>query len=64
MYGTSLAMYRAVLDNTESMLCRLAREVRMGVPRHVVTGPQIYGDAEEAVDPDCLGSELGDVPGW
>ena len=64
MYGMSLAMYRAILDNPESMSCRLAREVRTGVPRHAVTGPRIYGDGEEAVDPDCLGSVLGDVPGW
>ena len=64
MYGTSLAMYRAVLDNPESMSCRLAREVHTGVPQHAVTGQRIYGDGEEEVDPDCLGSELGDVPGW
>ena len=63
MYGTSLAMYCAILDNPESMSCRLARKVRTGVPRHAVTGQRIYGDGEEAVDPDCLGSELGDVPG-
>ena len=64
MYGTSLAMYHAVLNNLESMLCRLAREVRMGIPRHVVTGQRIYGDGKEPVDLDCLGSKLGDIPGW
>ena len=64
MYGTNLAMYRAVLDNPESMSCRLAREVRMGVPRHAATGQRIYGDDKEPVDQDCLGFYLGDVPGW
>ena len=64
MYGTNLAMYRAVVDNPESMLCRLAREVRTGIPRHAATGQRIYGDGEEPIDLDCLGSELGDVLGW
>ena len=64
MYGSNLAMYRAVLDNPESMLCRLAHEVRTGIPRQAATGQQIYGNREDLVDPDCLGSELGDVPGW
>ena len=64
MYGTSLAMYRTVIDNPESMLCRLAREVRTGIPHQAATGQRIYGNGEEPVDPDCLGSELGDIPGW
>ena len=64
MYGTSLAMYRAVIDNPESMSCRLAHEVCTGIPRQAATGQRIYGNGEEPVDPDCLGSELGDVPGW
>ena len=64
MYGTNLAMYRAVIDNPESMSCRLAREVCMGIPHHAATGQQIYGNGEEPIDPDCLGSELGDVLGW
>ena len=64
MYGTSLAMYHAVLENSESMSCRLAREVHTGIPRHAVTGQRIYGDGKEPVDPECLGSELGDIPGW
>ena len=38
MYSTSLAMYRAVIDNLESMSCRLAREVRTGIPRQAATG--------------------------
>ena len=63
MYGTSLAMYHAIIDNLEPMLCRLVREVCTGIPRHAVTGQWIYGNGEEPVDPDCLGSELGDVPG-
>ena len=64
MYGTSLAMYRTVIDNRESMSCRLAREVRTGIPRQAATSQQIYGNGEELVDPDCLGSKLGDIPGW
>ena len=64
MYGTNLAMYRAVLDSPESMSCRLAREVRMGVPRHAATGQRIYGGEEESVDQNCLGFYLGDVLGW
>ena len=64
MYGTSLAMYHAVLDNPESILCRLARKVCTGVPRNAATGQQIYGDDREPVDRNCLGSYLGDVPGW
>ena len=63
-YGTNLAMYRAVIDNLEPMSCILACEVRTGIPRIVVTGQQIYADGEEKVDPDCLGSLLGDIPGW
>ena len=64
MYVSSLAMYRAVTDNLESMSCRLAREVLTGIPHQAATGQRIYGNREEPVDPDCLGSELGDVPGW
>ena len=64
MYGTCLAMYRVVLDNPESMTCRLAREVRTGVPRHAATGHWIFESGKESIDPDCLGSYLGDVPGW
>ena len=64
MYGTCLAMYRVVLDNPESMSSRLARKVRTGVPRHAATGHWIYESGKESVDPDCLGSYLGDVPGW
>ena len=64
MYGTDLAMYRAILDNLESMSCRLACEVRMGVPRHAATGQRIYEDDKEPVDRDCLGFYLGDIPGW
>ena len=64
MYGTNLAMYHAVIDNPESMSCRLACEVRTGIPRHTATGQRIYRNREEPIDPDCLGSELGDVPGW
>ena len=64
MYGMSLAMYHAVIDNPESMSCRLAREVRTGIPHKAATSQRIYGNGEELVDPDCLGSELGDVPGW
>ena len=62
MYGTSLAMYRAVLDNPESMSCRLAREVRTGVPRHAVTGPWIYGDAEGSSRPGLSGFRTGRRP--
>ena len=38
MYGTNLAMYHVVIDNPESMSCRLAREVRTGIPHNVATG--------------------------
>ena len=64
MYGTNMAMYRVVIDNPESMSCRLACEVHTGIPHHAATGQQIYGNGEEPIDPDCLGSELGDVLGW
>ena len=36
----------------------------MGVPCNMVTGQRIYAGGEEEVDPDCLGSFLGDVLGW
>ena len=64
MYSTNLAMYCAVVDNPELMSCRLVREVHTGIPRHAATGQQIYWNGEEPIDPDCLGSELGDVLDW
>ena len=33
MYSSSMAMYCTVIDNPEWMSCRLAREVRTGIPR-------------------------------
>ena len=61
-YGLDLTLFMAIIDNPEPMTSRIGREVRMGVPWHVA-GQRIPTDCQEIVDPDCLGSYAGDVPG-
>ena len=60
-YGLDLTHFRAIIDNPEPMMSRIGREVRTGIPRQVV-GHRIPTDWEEKLDPDSLGSFMGDVP--
>ena len=60
-YGLDLTHFRAIIDNPEPMTSRIGREVRTGVPRQAA-GQRIPTDCEEKLDPDSLGSFVGDVP--
>ena len=60
-YGLDLTLFMAIIKNPEPMTSRIGREVRTGVPQHTV-GQRIPTNCEETVDPDCLGSYVGDVP--
>ena len=60
-YGLDLTHFRAIIDNPEPMTSRIRREVRTGVPRQAA-GHRIPTDCEEKLDPDSLGSFVGDVP--
>ena len=60
-YGLDLTLFMAIIDNPKPMTSCIGREVRTGVPRHAA-GQRIPTDCEEIVDPDCLGSYVGDVP--
>ena len=60
-YGLDLTLFMAIIDNLEPMTSRIGCEVRTGVPRHAA-GQRIPTDCGEAVDEDCLGSYVGDVP--
>ena len=60
-YGLDLTHFRAIIDNPELMMSCIGREVRMGIPRQAA-GHRILNDCEEKLDPDSLGSFVGDVP--
>ena len=60
-YGLDLTHFRAIIDNPELMTSRIGREVHTGVPQQVA-GHGIPTDCEEELDPDSLGSYVGDVP--
>ena len=60
-YGLDLTLFMAIIDNPEPMTSHIGREVHMGVPRHAA-GQRIPTNCQEIVDPDCLGSYVGDVP--
>ena len=60
-YGLDLTLFMAIINNPEPMTSHIGFEVRTGVPRHVAD-QRIPTDCEEPVDPDCLGSYVGDVP--
>ena len=60
-YGLDLTLFMAIIDNPEPMTSRIGREIRTGIPQHAA-GQRIPTDCQEIVDPDCLGSYVGDVP--
>ena len=60
-YGLDLTHFRAIIDNPELMTSRIGCQVCMGVPRQAA-GHRIPTDCEEKLDPDSLGSFVGDVP--
>ena len=60
-YGLDLTHFGAIIDNPELMTSRIGHEVHMGIPRQVA-GHGIPTDCEEKLDPDSLGSFVGDVP--
>ena len=60
-YGLDLTHFRAIIDNPELMTSRIGCEVHTGVPRQAA-GHRIPTDCEEKLDPDSLGSFVGDVP--
>ena len=60
-YGLDLTHFRAIINNPEPMTSCIGREVRTGVPQQVA-GHGIPTDCEEKLDPDSLGSYVGDIP--
>ena len=60
-YGLDLTHFRAIFDNPELMTSRIRCEVCTGVPREAA-GHRIPTDCEEKLDPDPLGSFVGDIP--
>ena len=60
-YGLDLTHFRAIINNPEPMTSHIEREVRTGVPQQVA-GHGIPTDCEEELDPDSLGSYVGDIP--
>ena len=60
-YGMDLTVYRAVIEDPERLLYKLAHEVCVGAPRNVA-GQQIVIREEEEYCPCCLGSYAEDVP--
>ena len=60
-YGLDLTHFRAIIDNSEPMTSQIGREVCTGIPRQAA-GQRIQTDCEEKLDPDSLGSFVGDVP--
>ena len=60
-YGLDLTHFRAIIDNPEPMMSRIGHAVCTGVPRQAA-GHGIPTDCEEKLDPDSLGSYVGDVP--
>ena len=60
-YGLDLTHFRAIIDNPEPMTSHIRRKVHMGVPRQAA-GHGIPTDCEEKLDPDSLGSFVGDIP--
>ena len=60
-YGLDLTHFWAIINNLESMMSHIGREVRTGIPRQAA-GHRIPTDCEEKLDPDSLGSFTGDVP--
>ena len=60
-YGLDLTHFRAIINNLEPMTSRIGCEVCTGIPRQVA-GHRILTDCEEKLDPDSLGSFVGDVP--
>ena len=60
-YGLDLTHYMAVIENPESMMSRLGREVRMGMPQQAA-GHRIPAEVGEESDPEDLGSYAEDVP--
>ena len=60
-YSLDLTHYMAVIENPESMMSRLGREVCTGVPRQAA-GHRIPAEVGEESDPEDLGSYVEDVP--
>ena len=60
-YGLDLTHFRTIIDNPEPMTSRIGCEVCTGVPRQAA-GHGIPTDCEEELDPDSLGSYVGDIP--
>ena len=60
-YNLDLTHFRSIIDNPEPMTSHIGCEVRMGIPRQVA-GHRIPTDSEEKLDPDCLGSQLVELP--
>ena len=60
-YGLDLTHFRAIIDNPEPMTSRIGCKVCTGVPQQVA-GHRIPTDCEEKLDPDSLGSFVGDIP--
>ena len=60
-YGLDLTHFRAIINNLEPLTSHIGREVHTGIPRQAV-GHGIPTDREEKLDPDSLGSFVGDVP--
>ena len=59
-YGLNLAKLWIIADTPESMMCQIAWEVCVGIPRNG-TSLRIELQVEEETDLECLGSFLEDV---
>ena len=60
-YGLDLTHFRAIIDNPEPMTSCIGHEVHTGIPQQAA-GHGIPTDCEETLDPDSLGSFVGDIP--